>query len=131
MIKNILIVGLGGGLGSILRYLTSVITARYLKNDYDNYLSIFPWATFTVNILGCILIGFLIGMSDRSDIMNPEMKLLLITGFCGGYTTFSTFSSENLFLYSNGFYGVLAFYIVLSILLGFLGVLLGTSLAKL
>jgi len=124
MLKNILIVGLGGGLGSILRYLTSVVTARY-------YMGIFPWATFTVNILGCIIIGFLIGLSDRSEIINPELKLLLITGFCGGYTTFSTFSSENLFLFSNGLYGILATYILSSILLGLLGVLLGSTLARL
>lgn len=124
MIKNILIVGLGGGLGSILRYLTSAITARH-------YAGVFPWATFSVNILGCILIGFLIGLSDRSEIMSPELKLLLITGFCGGYTTFSTFSSENLFLFSNGFYGTLAVYVLSSILLGLLGVFLGAMLARL
>lgn len=124
MVKNILIVGFGGGLGSILRYLTSVLTARY-------YMGVFPWATFSVNILGCIIIGFLVGLSDRSAIMNPEIKLLLITGFCGGYTTFSTFSSENLFLFSNGLYGTLAMYVLFSIIFGFLGVLLGTTLARL
>ncbi|HCO66813.1 MAG TPA: fluoride efflux transporter CrcB [Dysgonomonas sp.] len=129
MIKNILIVGFGGAAGSILRYLTSAVMARH--DNYNNYLGIFPWATFTVNILGCILIGLFIGLSGRSEILSPELKLLLITGFCGGYTTFSTFSSENLFLFSNGFYGILTAYVLLSIILGFFGVLLGTALAKL
>lgn len=124
MIKQIFIVGLGGGCGSILRYLTSVITAKY-------YTQIFPLSTLIVNILGCFFIGVLIGLSDRSEIISPELKLLLITGFCGGYTTFSTFSSESLFLFSNGFYYTLAGYVLSSIILGFLSVVLGTYIAKL
>jgi len=123
MIKQILIVGLGGGCGSILRYLTSVITARY-------YTQIFPLSTLIVNVAGCILIGFFIGISDRSQLISPDLKLLLITGFCGGYTTFSTFSSESLFLFSNGFYWMLIGYTLSSVILGFSGVFLGTFLAK-
>jgi len=124
MLKDILIVGLGGGIGSIMRFLTSVWTARF-------YIGVFPLATLLVNIIGCILIGLLIGLSARSETMSPNLKLLLITGFCGGYTTFSTFSSENLFLFSNGFYWILIGYVISSLILGFGGVYLGTLLAKL
>ncbi|MDU1904069.1 MAG: fluoride efflux transporter CrcB [Dysgonomonas sp.] len=123
MIKNILLVGLGGGLGSILRYLTSVYTAKH-------YIGIFPLPTFIVNILGCIVIGVLIGFSNKTEFLDSEMKLLLITGFCGGYTTFSTFSSENMFLYSNGYYATLIVYVLSSVLLGLLGVYLGTLVSK-
>jgi len=123
MIKNILLVGLGGGLGSILRYLTSVYTAKY-------YIGIFPLPTFIVNVLGCIVIGILIGFSDKAELLDSEMKLLLITGFCGGYTTFSTFSSENMFLYSNGYYATLIVYALSSVLVGLLGVYLGTLVSK-
>lgn len=124
MIKNILLVGLGGAFGSIMRYLTSVYTAKY-------YIGIFPLPTFIVNVLGCIVIGILIGFSDRAEFLSPEMKLLLITGFCGGYTTFSTFSSENMFLYANGYYTILIIYVLSSVLLGLGGVYLGTWVSKL
>lgn len=123
MVKNLFLVGLGGAFGSIMRYLTSVYTAKH-------YVGIFPLATFIVNILGCIIIGILIGFSDKAQFLNSDMRLLLITGFCGGYTTFSTFSSENLFLYSGGYYGTLAVYVFFSILFGFVGVYLGTLVAK-
>ncbi|MEN9919398.1 MAG: fluoride efflux transporter CrcB [Bacteroidota bacterium] len=123
MLKQILLVGLGGGCGSVFRYLTSLCVTNY-------YVGKFPLSTFVANILGCILIGFLIGASDRYAVLNSDMRLLLITGFCGGYTTFSTFSSENLALFSNGFYFTLVIYIVLSIILGLLAVYLGTLVSK-
>ena len=85
MIKQILLVGLGGGLGSVFRFLTSLLTAKYYSNA-------FPIATFTANILGCFLIGLLIGILGQSIQTNQNLKLLLITGFCGGYTTFSAFA---------------------------------------
>lgn len=123
MIKQVLIVGLGGGCGSILRYLTSVFTAK-------QYTGSFPLSTFVVNILGCIVIGLLIGLSERNQIISPDLKLLLITGFCGGYTTFSTFSAENFNLMQNGNYVILAMYVLTSTAIGLLAVYVGSSLAK-
>ncbi len=125
MIKNILFVGIGGAIGSILRYLTSFYTAKY-------YAGSFPLATFGINILGCFLIGIFIGLSGSYFPLNNNLKLLLITGFCGGYTTFSTFAMEtvNLIDYNNWWVAVL--YIISSILIGifavWIGLVLGSSL---
>lgn len=124
MIKQLILVGLGGGIGSIFRYLTSLLVNRYFHPDS------FPLATFVVNVLGCLLIGVLIGLSIRYELLDRELKLLLVTGFCGGYTTFSTFSSENLQLLESQNYYILCLYIILSILIGLLAVWLGFQLAK-
>ena len=104
MIKQILLVGLGGGLGSIFRYLTSILTAKYYSNT-------FPLATFTANILGCFLIGILVGTLGQNIQANNSLKLLLITGFCGGYTTFSAFASENISLLQTNSYLTAILYI--------------------
>jgi CrcB protein len=116
MLKELFWVGLGGGAGSILRYLTSKLVTW--KIGAVN----FPLATFIVNITGCFLIGLLIGLSLRNQVLSTSMKLLLITGFCGGFTTFSTFSAENLQMYEAGNYGTLALYTLSSIVLGLLAV---------
>lgn len=89
MIKNVLLVGLGGSLGSIARYLCQKWMAAY-------YPSFFPWATFAVNITGCLLIGIFWGISFRSFAANEAWKLFLMTGICGGFTTFSAFTLENI-----------------------------------
>ncbi|MBN2681553.1 MAG: fluoride efflux transporter CrcB [Bacteroidales bacterium] len=121
--KSILLVGLGGGIGSILRYLTGVFFEKYSQHA-------FPFATFTVNFVGCLIIGALIGLIDRQHITNPDFKFLLITGFCGGFTTFSAFSAETLNLFNSG-YTFLAFtYIIASVVLGLLAVWAGLSLVK-
>lgn len=116
MVSKVILVGIGGSVGSILRFLTSYYVNR-------SYTQSFPLATFTVNILGCLLIGILIGLSGK--FLSEEMKLLFITGFCGSYTTFSTFSAENLHLFQSGQYFTLILYILLSIIVGFLAVLIG------
>ena len=87
MTKAILLVGLGGGVGSILRYLTSVVATKYFQSN-------FPLGTFAVNVLGCLIIGILIGLFDKQQLANPDLRLLFITGFCGGFTTFSAASVE-------------------------------------
>ncbi|MDR1810499.1 MAG: fluoride efflux transporter CrcB [Prevotella sp.] len=92
MLKQLIIVGIGGGAGSILRYLTSVFAARF-------YTGIFPIATLCSNICGCFLIGLFVGLLANQCGMSANLRLLLITGFCGGYTTFSTFAFENLHLF--------------------------------
>ena len=123
MIKQILLVGLGGGAGSILRYLVSFLTNKY------NSLS-FPLATFIVNISGCLIIGLLVGLSLKHTEVSPNLKLLLMTGFCGGYTTFSAFSLENMQLLQQGNYGIMITYTLTSILLGVAAVYLGYILVK-
>ena len=123
MIKTFLLVGIGGGLGSVMRYLTAYIVGKF----YDNP---FPLATFSVNILGCLLIGILIGVFGKQLSPNDDLKYLLITGFCGGYTTFSTFSAENIQLIQSGNYVIPALYITSSVLFGILAVFIGMVLVK-
>lgn len=119
MIKNLILVGAGGFLGSALRYLIS--------NILSNLNLQMPWPTFAVNIIG----SFLIGMLMASYFKNAETtNLILITGFCGGFTTFSTFSYENLQLLQDGNYRTAIMYILLSILIGLLTVMLGFSLSQ-
>lgn len=123
MLKPLLLVGLGGGIGSMLRYLTSAFANKYFP-------SIFPWGTFVVNVLGCLLIGILLGIFERQALANPNLKFLFITGFCGGYTTFSTFAAENLELYQSGNILTLVFYITTSVLIGVLAVWLGMEIIR-
>lgn len=122
--KAILLVGLGGGIGSILRYLTSVLVSKQALS------SIFPWGTFAVNIIGCLLAGLILGILERQQVLNSDLKILLITGFCGGYTTFSAFSIENIHLLQNGQPLTALLYISTSILLGIMAVWGGMIVVK-
>lgn len=123
MIKNILLVGLGGGIGSILRYLTSYFTIK-------SYNGSFPLSTFIVNVTGCFLIGILMGFLVKSNTLQEELRLLLTVGFCGGFTTFSAFSYENLKLWQDGNYLVLFSYVCLSVVLGVAMVWLGHKIIQ-
>ena len=114
--KNILFIFIGGGFGSILRYLMSNYTQKLWN------VNSFPMGTFLVNIVGCLIIGFLTSYFMKND---NYLKYLLITGFCGGFTTFSTFSVENYSLCQNQQYGTLLLYVILSIVLGFVAVIIG------
>ncbi len=123
MIKSILIVGFGGGIGSILRYLTTFYAAKFFPLK-------FPIGTFAVNFLGCFLVGLLLGYFEKNNLVNSDLKLLFVTGFCGGYTTFSAFGYENINLFQSN-NTLLAFaYIGASLIFGLLAVWLGLFLAK-
>lgn len=121
MFKNYLLIGLGGALGSIARYVMSLLTKKYL-NSY------FPISTFMTNMIGCFLIGLLIAYFQKNN--NDGLKLLLITGFCGGFTTFSSFAAENLELIHNNQTSIALVYIFGSILISVLAVWAGIMIMK-
>lgn len=123
MLKAILIVGLGGGIGSILRYLASVVSEKYFH-------STFPWATFAVNIVGCLLVGMLWGYFAKQQFDDSAVKLLFITGFCGGFTTFSAFALENVKMVQSGNTAGMLVYVLSSILIGLLAVWTGLAITK-
>src|SRR5438552_10350952 len=116
--KNILLAGLGGGAGSIARFLCQ-------KYIYAWYPHPFPFGTFIVNISGCFLIGVLYALAEKGNLLTPEWRLLLITGFCGGYTTFSSFAYENINLLRNGDVTYFILYSISSLILGILATWLG------
>ena len=126
ILKQILLVALGGGIGSVFRYLVSYFT--YLKVGKECLT--FPLPTFIVNLAGCFLIGILVGLGLKYTSFDENLKLFLITGICGGFTTFSAFSLENLQLYQSGNYLTLTVYVLLSVLLGVGLVGLGVFLVK-
>lgn len=123
MTKAIVLVGLGGGIGSVLRYLVSVVVTKYFQTA-------FPLATFVSNFVGCLIIGVLLGVFERQQISSPDLKLLFITGFCGGYTTFSAFAAENVSLFQSGNSFTALLYIFGSVLLGLFAVWIGLFLVK-
>lgn len=118
MLKNLLLVGLGGGIGSMLRYAaTLLISPRY-----------FPYATLAVNMIGSFIIGVVFAMSIKDETFLNNWKLFLATGLCGGFTTFSAFSIENMGLLQNGKYGLAVAYIIISIVFGIMAAFWGYQL---
>jgi CrcB protein len=124
MWKQLLLVGTGGFLGSVARFLVNRLSTRI------EWFSI-PIGTLTVNVVGSLLIGFLIGISEKSPILTVEWRMFLMVGLCGGFTTFSSFTGENLMLMKNGQIFPLLLYTGLSIFLGFVAVYLGYISTKL
>lgn len=125
--KELACVFIGGGLGSVGRYMISMVW-RHLSLNPRYADIVFPWPTFVVNILGCLLIGIFYEYSERWG-MTPEMRLFLTTGLCGGFTTFSTFSYESMTLMHTGDLSLCALYVIGSILLGVIAVFLPTIIS--
>lgn len=124
MIRILLLIGMGGFLGSIGRYLTGLLF-------YKIWPSInFPIGTFVANILGCFLIGCIFGLSERLEWFSPEWRLFFATGFCGGYTTFSSFSYENIEMLQAGQYGTFGIYAISSMVFGMLAVFIGMLIIR-
>jgi CrcB protein len=111
MLRNLLIVGIGSFLGGMLRYLISLLMKNFCGQG-------FPWATLLVNLIGCFLIGLIFGLFSRFNGVNSLWCLLLTTGFCGGFTTFSSFANEGLQLLSSGNVWGFVFYVSASVILG-------------
>ena len=123
MIKSILLVGIGSFFGGALRYAVSLI----MKNITAQ---IFPWATLSVNLIGCFLFGLIFALFGKYSSVNSTLCLLLATGFCGGFTTFSTFANESLQMLQCG--NILGFfaYVLASLVLGIALVALGYYLVR-
>ena len=121
--KAILIIWLGGGIGSVLRYLVQLGINRLVTVT-------FPAGTFLINITGCFAIGLLYGLASKYSALTLEWRLFLITGLCGGYTTFSSFSYEGISLFRQGNYSYFILYVVLSVVVGLLSTLGGMAVVK-
>ncbi|WP_439153182.1 fluoride efflux transporter CrcB [Winogradskyella sp.] len=120
--KQLLIVFVGGGFGSALRF----VIGKWL-NSSDTGI---PYGTFAANIIGSLLIGIILGMAAKNDTLSQSQTLLLATGFCGGFTTFSTFAYENHVFLKSGDFMSFAIYTVASFIVGFLAVFFGMYLVK-
>ncbi len=121
--KQVLLVFIGGGFGSV---------ARYLLGKFMNPASEgIPYGTFLANVLGSLLIGLILGLAARNETLSQSQTLLLATGFCGGFTTFSTFAYENHTFLKSGDFTSFAMYTIASFVLAFLAVFGGIYLSKL
>ena len=120
--KQVLLVFIGGGVGSALRYLVG----KFLKMPASG----FPWSTFSVNVLGSLIIGILMGVTLKNSALSENQTLLLITGICGGFTTFSAFAYENQVFLKEGDFTNFFIYTLGSIGVGLAAVFLGLFISK-
>lgn len=121
--KHVLLVFIGGGFGSVLRFLVG----KWLNTNENGI----PFGTFVANVLGSLCIGLILGYAAKNNTLSQNYTLLLATGFCGGFTTFSTFAYENHVFLKSGDFTTFAFYTIASFVVGFLAVFAGMYLVKL
>jgi CrcB protein len=123
LLKSFLLVGIGGGLGSVLRYGISAFAGKYIP-------LVFPVGTLLVNISGCFLIGMFYALAAKDSAFTADWRLFLITGICGGYTTFSTFSYDGLILLKQGATFSFLLYVLGSVVLGLLATFAAVAIFK-
>jgi len=123
MFKSVIIAGIGGFIGTALRFVIS----RYFQL---HYLSVFPWSTFLINILGSFLIGIFFGLSEKGNILSSEWRIFLTVGICGGFTTFSSLSNDAFLLMQNREIFRLFIHAGLSFVLGLAAVFTGRLIIK-
>lgn len=123
MLRALLLVGLGGGVGCMARYGLTVAINKWHTNP-------FPFATFIINLVGCFIIGLLFGMGSKASWAQGDGWLILATGFCGGFTTFSAFALENNSLFDKGLSVTALLYTALSVVAGILLCRLGIGLTR-
>ena len=123
MLRTLLLIGLGGGIGSVFRYLAGLYVNKYWPAS-------FPWGTFVVNITGCFLIGLFMGLSERAQGLDPDWRFLFVVGFCGGFTTFSAFSMESLNLLQHHQAMVAFLYAAASMVVGLSATMVGFFLMR-
>ncbi|MEJ7767925.1 MAG: fluoride efflux transporter CrcB [Chitinophagaceae bacterium] len=121
--KAFLIVTAGSGLGGALRYFVQVMVYRF-------YPSTFPFGTFAINIIGCFFIGLFFALSEKGNLLSSDTRLFLVTGLCGGFTTFSSFSVENFNLLKSGYTLYFILYAIGSVVLGLLATYAGFQIVK-
>ena len=119
---KIVLVGMGGFLGTVARFL--------IGQSLSGTLAPFPFSTFLINVSGCFLIGIVYGLSGRFDWLTDEWRLFLGIGFCGGFTTFSTFANENILLIGQREYITFMAYAIGSLMVGLAAVWLGMAITK-
>lgn len=105
MTRDLLYIFLGGGLGSVVRFATS----KWISSLHNQQ---FPYGTLVANIIACLILGFVIGVADHKQIISPAARLFWAVGFCGGFSTFSTFSAETISLLQNGFHLSTVLYVI-------------------
>ena len=123
MLRTILIVGTGGFIGSVLRYLVQIFVERDLS-------STFPYGTLVANILGSFIIGIVFALAEKGSLLNAEWRMFLAVGFCGGFTTFSSFAYNNLTMIRENTLGQLFWNVGGSLILGIVAVYLGVILVR-
>lgn len=120
--KSAFLVFIGGGIGSVLRYLIG----KFLNSPESGI----PYGTFAANIIGSLLIGIILGLAAKNNTLNSNQTLLLASGFCGGFTTFSTFAYENHVLLKSGDFLSFITYTIITFIAGFLAVFFGLHIVK-
>ncbi|MFA9290521.1 MAG: fluoride efflux transporter CrcB [Solirubrobacteraceae bacterium] len=121
--KELIYIFVGSGLGGLTRF----GLGKWVNSLHTNS---FPFGTFTINILACLILGFTIGLADHKQIISPQLRLFWVVGFCGGFSTFSTFSNETLFLLQSNNYLTSILYIFTSVLCCLIATHLGVLLSN-